>query len=75
LVFNSTEKSSDESWNKLIKQRSRLDETIENSSVNVLIVTKIIESLNTLFQEFSTDSNLDIKDKAKSLIKTLNSFF
>ena len=59
----------------MIKQRNILDESNQDSSINHLVVNKIIEGLNVLFQEFLADLNIDIKEKAKSLIKILNSSF
>ncbi len=56
------------SWKKLI---------YETSTPKILsyLIDKIIESVRVLFQEFSADSSLDIREKSKALLKNLNAIF
>ena len=36
------------------------------------ILSNIFESMRVLFKEFTADSSLDVKEKAKSLLKSIN---
>jgi hypothetical protein len=58
------EKTKEDNWIKILNEREYIRNTI---------VKHIIESLRVIFEQFSTDSTLDIKDKAKTLLKILNS--
>jgi len=56
------EKSNEETWKKVLSDELKLKE---------LMVKNILESLKVIFEEFSSDSNLDIKEKSKLLLKSL----
>ncbi len=56
------EKSIEETWKKILFDELKLKE---------IMAKNILESLKVIFEEFSSDSNLDIKEKSKSLLKTL----
>ena len=46
-----------------------------NSYLNSVRIDNVIENLRVLLDEFLTDSNLDIREKAKSAFKILNANF
>lgn len=39
------------------------------------MLNKIVDDLRVLLKEFSADSSIDIKEKSKSLLKSINSNF
>ena len=60
------EKSNEDSWKKVL---------IDDLKLKEAMVKNILESLKVIFEEFSSDSNLDIKEKSKLLLKTLYTLF
>jgi hypothetical protein len=70
------EQEDKEAWSSMINKRTMLiDESIE-TSFRGFVLNNIVESLRVLFDEFaSKDSSLDIKEKSKTIIKILNSYF
>ena len=43
--------------------------------VRLFVINKVIDDLRVLFDELSIDTNADIKDKAKILLKQINTDF
>jgi hypothetical protein len=61
--------------NLKIKNES-LDSDIKlKTYMNVVRNQNVIENLRVLFEEFLSDSNMDIREKSKGIIKILNSNF
>ena len=56
------EKTNEDTWKKVLIDELKLREAM---------VKNILESLKVIFEEFSSDSNLDIKEKSKLLLKAL----
>jgi len=46
-----------------------------NFIMRQFLVEKIVDSLRVLFEEFTSDANLDIREKSKTLLKVLNTQF
>ena len=76
-VLARAKEDSDDAWSKLI-HKSTVDTAIEQNenTFRNYVTQNLIDSLRVLFDEFaSKESNLDIKDRAKMLLKALNSHF
>ena len=73
FLNNKKEESNEANWNKLFL---KLENSIGSDSdiqqfIRNQMLENIYESLRVLFKEFTIDSSLDIKEKAKSLLKTI----
>jgi len=58
---------------------TRVDKSEESQNPKIRIrqflFERITDSLRVLFEELTSDANLDIREKSKLLLKTLNSEF
>lgn len=70
------EKSNGEFLNDL-KSKNQSQETDEKIKLylNAVRIENTIDSLKVLFDEFLSDSNLDIREKSKAISKILHSSF
>jgi hypothetical protein len=66
-----------ELWNKLVT-KATVDPQLElnGNTFRQFIVSNLVDNLRVLFEDFSLkESNLDIKEKSKTLLKILFSNF
>ena len=69
------EKSNEQTWKKLIQERSRVDKRQDIISLNDFIVERVVETWRVLLEEFTFGSNIELKEKAKAMHKLLNLLF